>query len=151
VVVILDACYSGMFIGKSSSAGAGTDFNDQVMRAFEGTPQKKGLTTQKYQVITACRQGETSVSVGFYMYGSSVYVGLSTYYLAMAGGYDILYPERSEFAGDASGDGIITFLEAFNFADAKVDAFRRNYPSLGITQDMRYSASNPNLPLFGRR
>ena len=152
VVVILDACYSGMFIGKSTASAArmGTDFNAQVMRSFEGSLQKKGLTTSKYQVMTACRKGETSVSVGFYSSGSSTYVGLSTYYLAMAGGYDLLDPAFNAFAGDASGDGVATFAEAFSYADAGVDAFRTKYPSLGITQDMRCSASNPGLPLFGR-
>ncbi len=152
VVIVLDACYSGMFIGKSAAlAGSmGTDFNAQVMRSFEGTLQKKGLTTSKYQVMTACRKGETAVSVGFYSSGSSTYVGLSTYYLAMAGGYDMLDPAFSAFAGDVSGDGVVTFAEAFAYADTGVDAFRNKYPSLGISQDMRFSASNPGLPLFGR-
>lgn len=49
-------------------------------------------------------------------------------------GHDLLHPSLSAFAGDASGDGVVTFIEAFNYADAGVDAFRGNCPSLGITR-----------------
>jgi hypothetical protein len=154
VIVILDSCYSGMFISKSAGlTGADTGFNDAVLNAFRGNTGivKKALTTTNYSVITASRKDETSVSVGFSSNGSPVYVGLATYYLAMGAGYDILNPASSAFGSDTSPkDGIATFDEVFSYADAKVDAFRAKYPSLGITQDMQYYTANGALPVFGR-
>jgi len=154
VIVILDSCYSGMFISKSAGlTGADTGFNDAVLNAFRGNTGivKKALTTTNYSVITASRKDETSVSVGFSSNGSPVYVGLATYYLAMGAGYDILNPASSVFGSDTSPkDGIATFDEVFSYADAKVDAFRAKYPSLGITQDMQYYTANGALPVFGR-
>ena len=156
VIVVLDSCYSGMFIGKSAGitqTAADTGFNDTVVNAFKGSATfvKKGLTTTNYSVITASRKDETSVSVGFSNNGSPVYVGLATYYLAMGAGYDILNPANSGFGSDASPkDGIATFGEVFSYADARVDAFRAKYPTLGITQDMQYYTADGTLPVFGR-
>ena len=157
VVVILDSCYSGMFISKSSGTtqtGADTGFNDTVVNAFKGESSpfvKKALTATNYSVITASRKDEASVSVGFSNNGTPVYVGLATYYLAMGAGYDILNPAGSGFACDVSPkDAVATFGEVFSYADARVDAFRAKYPSLGITQDMQYYTADGTLPLFGR-
>jgi len=158
VIVILDSCYSGMFISKSagSASAADTGFNDTVLNAFRGSAGstgivKKALTTTNYSVITASRKDELSVSVGFSANGSPLYVGLATYYLAMGAGYDILKPSSSGFLSDTNPkDGIATFDEVFSFADAKVDAFRAKYPSMGITQDMQYFTTNGALPVFGR-
>lgn len=158
VIVVLDSCYSGMFIGKSAGitqTAVDTGFNDTILNAFKGgsdaTFVKKGLTTTNYSVITASRKNEASVSVGFSNNGSPLYVGLATYYLAMGAGYDILNPASSGFGSDASPkDGIATFGEVFSYADAKVDAFRAKYPSLGITQDMQCHTADGTLPVFGR-
>jgi len=151
VIVILDACYSGMFIGKGADGGTDSaDYNDQVMSAFFSL-QPKGLTTGGYHVITACRKAETSLSVGRSVNGKLTYVGLSSYYLATAGGYDFFNPAPTALCSDTSpSDGIATFGEVFAFADRNVDQFRKRYNAPDVTQDMQYFSSNPDLPLFGR-
>jgi hypothetical protein len=151
VVVILDSCFSGMFVGKSTNTASGESFDDKVMSAFTGPLKSKGLTTSKYHVITACRKGETSVSVGYTASGSTTYVGLSTYFLAIAGGYDLFKPSDTTFYGDSlPQDGIATFGEVFTFADTYVDQFVASYNSSQLTQDMQYYTTNIGFPLFGR-
>ncbi len=152
VVVILDSCYSGMFIGKSTSAAASSEtFNDVVMDAFAPAIKTKGLTTSKYHVITACRKGETSLSVGYNNGSSVTWVGLATYYLAKGAGYDLLNPTDTTFYADKSpADSIATFGEVFAYADYYVDLFRATYSSYNVTQDMQYSTANTSYPLFGR-
>ena len=159
VIVILDSCFSGMFIGKGATAAEakalGKSFDAQVMGAFKGSskdgPTAKGLTSNKYQVITACRKAETSVSVGYTRSGSTTYVGLATYFIAVAGGYDLFNPSDTKFYGDCSPkDGVDTFAEVFTFADTYVDQFVASYDSESLTQDMQYSCSDIGFPLFGR-
>ncbi len=157
VVVILDSCFSGMFIGKGagSTAASGASFDNAVMSAFASPSnskiQSKALTTSKYHVITACRKGETSVSVGYTSSGSTTYVGLATYFIAIAGGYDLFKPSDTTFYGDSiPQDRVATFGEVFTFADIYVDQFVASYNSPKLTQDMQYFTTNIGFPLFGR-
>lgn len=152
VIVILDSCYSGMFIGKSTTSGSSVSagFNSKVMNAFTAI-QAKGLTSTQYHVITACRKNETSLSVGYSTSSGVTYVGLASYYLAIAGGYDLFNSTDNTFYGDYSPvDNIATFSEVFAFADHYVDAFRTSYNSPDVTQDMQYFSSDTSLPIFGR-
>jgi hypothetical protein len=159
VIVILDSCFSGMFIGKSVTStqakALGKSFDAQIMGAFKGSSKSalssKALTSGKYQVITACRKGETSVSVGYTKSGTTTYVGLATYFIAIAGGYDLFNPTDTKFYGDFNPtDGVDTFAEVFTFADTYVDQFVASYDSEDLTQDMQYSCSDIGFALFGR-
>ena len=150
VIVVLDSCFSGMFIGKSATANA-TSFDNVVMNAFAGPFKAKGLTTSKYHVITASRKGESSVSVGYSYNGSVTYVGLATYYFAVAGGYDLFNPANTTFYGDnAPKDDVATFIELFDFADRNVDLFVIACNSPYLTQDMQYYSDDENFPILGR-
>ena len=57
-VVLLDCCYSGGFIGKGEDEVTSddlVDFNNDVINVFSQSSSKKGnLTTNRYQVLTAC-------------------------------------------------------------------------------------------------
>lgn len=151
VIVILDSCFSGMFIGKSATSFTPDEesFNDAVTGAF--AIQAKGLTSSQYHVITACRKNETSLSVGYYSGKTVTYVGLASYYLAVAGGYDLFNPSATALNCDKTPkDNIATFKEVFDFADYYVDQFRIGYDSPDVTQDMQYFSGDTSLPLFGR-
>lgn len=111
----------------------------------------KGLTSSKYHVITACRKGETSVSVGYSYNGAVTYVGLATYYFALAGGYDLFNPTDTNFYGDKSPkDNVGTLLEMYSYADLNVDRFVIACNSSYLTQDMQYFTQDENYPLLGR-
>jgi hypothetical protein len=150
VVVVLDSCFSGMVIGKNATVSAAS-FDNTVAGAFETPFKAKGLTSGKYHVITACRKGETSVSVGYSYSGSVTYVGLATFYLALAGGYDLFHPADTNFYGDnAPRDNVGTFIELFNYADTNVDMFVIACNSPYLTQDMQYYTEDESFPLLGR-
>ena len=157
VIVILDSCFSGMFIGKngvvtkSAAAFNPKSFNQVIGGAFTG-PQAKGLTTSKYHVITASRKNETSMNVyfGSTSDGYRVYVGLCTYYLACAGGYNLGDPTANVLYADANSDKIATIKEVYDFADYYVDKYVLNANNPKITQDMQYFTTNTSFPIFGR-
>jgi hypothetical protein len=78
-------------------------------------------------------------------------VGLASYFLAVAGGYDLFNPAGAALNSDNSPkDKIATFKEVFDFADYYVDQFRANCNSPDVTQDMQYSSGDTELPVFGR-
>jgi hypothetical protein len=166
VIVILDSCYSGMFISKGgvvtkslTSFDPGS-FNSLVGSAFTGV-QAKGLTTSKYYVITACSKNEYSYNVSVSTGDSA---GLATLFIAMGCGYDLLDTGDTTLlcdgayynhgTGAGNGDGIGSIEEVFNYADVNVDymaaymAAYWNDPS--ITQDMQYFATDTSFPVVGR-
>ena len=157
VIVILDSCFSGMFIGKngvvtkSAAAFNPKSFNQVIGGAFT-EPQAKGLTTSKYHVITASRKNETSMNVyfGSTSDGYRVYVGLCTYYLACAGGYNLGDQTANVLYADANSDKIATIKEVYDFADYYVDKYVLNANNPKITQDMQYFTTNTSFPIFGR-
>ena len=157
VIVILDSCFSGMFIGKngvvtkSAAASDPKSFNQVIGGAFTG-PQAKGLTTSKYHVITASRKNETSLSVHFGTTsdGYRVYVGLSTYYLACAGGYILGDQTTNVLYADTNSNKIATIKEVYDFADYYVDKYVLSANNPRITQDMQYFTTNTSFPIFGR-
>jgi hypothetical protein len=102
-IVLLDCCYSGHAIERSS-----TGFNDAVILAFSKTP-KEILNKQGYIVLTASSRETTSDSMVSGDYGFGVF----TYGLCYSGGYDHWYQEwLSSMAGDANGDQAISVEEA---------------------------------------
>ncbi len=158
VIVILDSCYSGMFIGKNGSKGmvkSPVTFNpiayNKVIRDAFTTPAAKGLTTSKYHVITACRKGETSINVpALSTSGGMIYTGLATLFIAMGSGFDLYDTADTTLLADINHNNIATIKEVFDFADAEVDARVAALNDPEITQDMQYFTTNDNYPLFGR-
>ena len=156
VIVVLDSCFSGMFIGKSASKGTSAAFDPKayntVIRDAFTAPAAKGLTTGKYQVITACRKGETSINVlaGTTTGGTKVYCGLATLFIAQGSGYDLYNASNTALQSDTNNNSIATIQEVFDFADAKVDDIVARWNEPNITQDMQYFTTNTSYPLFGR-
>lgn len=159
VIVVLDSCYSGMFIGKNLKGGSSAkyiapfnpkSFNSVIGSAFTA-PRAKGLTTGKYQVITACRKGETSMNFPALSSGSgTVYTGLATLYIAQGCGFNLYDQDNPALLCDGNNNQIGTIKEIFDYADARVDAYVASKDDPDITQDMQYFTTNAEFPIVGR-
>lgn len=157
VIVILDSCFSGMFIGKSGTVSKSAaafnpkGFNEVIGDAFSG-PQAKGLTSSKYHVITGCRKNESAMSgqVGTTSSGDEVWIGFSSYFIALAGGFDLFDQDANDLNCDLNDNKIATIKEVFDFADYYVDQLIADINDPEITQDMQYYTTNTSYPIFGR-
>lgn len=171
VIVILDSCFSGQFIGKAAgeqvTQAEVERFNRSVVSAFSSI-QAKNLTGPKYQVITASRGHELSNSAGFLPDGATdesqvVMLGIASYYLSVAGGYDYFAPGSTKLRGDANRDRLVSMKEACAYAEKRVKSWReyinqvwgpnqedgmQDYPY--TTQSVQVWPANSSYPLFGR-
>lgn len=126
--VLIDACHSGSFIGKSVRNDVIVDANasaDTFASAFTAafTSTEKRIDKSGYFVITASHSTELSWE---YIQGNNRF-GIFTYYLlegigwSRTGGHAL-----SSLAADANGNKLVTFTEAYSYAYAKVKAVQQN-------------------------
>lgn len=125
--VIIDACNSGSFIGKSPTvqsesldpAASADAFSSAFTAAFAGS--SKRIDKPGYFVLTAAHSSELSWE--YRINGKPV--GIFTYFLlegigwSHTGGYAL-----GAMNADFNGNRIVTFTEAFNYAYAKVKTIR---------------------------
>lgn len=119
-IVILDSCYSGANIGKSTDSTAA--FNSAVISAFSAAARSStNLADEGYIVLTACSKDQMSYSLssdGIY------YFGAFTYGVCYGSGYDsYLRQSLGSLSADDNGDGKITLGEAYSEAVACVSQF----------------------------
>ena len=110
-IVILDCCYSGSFINKSTDgSGSPSSFNSAIVSAFSYINRDDGnLAANGYQVLTACRKDETSDS----LVSGNISFGAFTYSVCYGSGYDEWNQvSLGNLPADANGDGAITLGEA---------------------------------------
>lgn len=149
-IVILDCCHSGGMISRSGTMAVmsmGADVraaNSAVIAAFSGGGMLRSrsatdLAASPYLVMTACRSEELS-------YEWKGRYGLYTYYLCMALGYNIDTASGGIAPADADGDDVVTFEEAYRFANENAYNITSPY---GIVQDAQMYPSNANW--FGLR
>ena len=94
VIVLLDACYAGAFIGKENVKYEFTpeEFNENVINAFSGQFTRDNLCHPKFQVLTSCRSNQESTGTD-YPFGDDYDYGFFTAnYRAGCGYDDFCYP-----------------------------------------------------------
>lgn len=76
-IILIDACESGSFIGKSLMApGKSQDFPSLVIEHFSASQNAKSLAAQKYRVITSAHSSEDSYEINLhYFYGNFIIGG----------------------------------------------------------------------------
>ena len=141
-IIIIDACYSGAFIGKSavsSSTGSAKSFNDAVIAAFSAQP-RSNLAQNNYIVLTACSKSEEA----YEFQANFKYFGLFTYSLCKGSGADYPYLRYCPMQADQNGnqDGRTSLSEAFTYSKKIVNQ------QLPI-QNVQYHG-DPNSTLWAR-
>lgn len=137
-MVLIDACYSGDFVAKSSDPEqAASAFNSDVISAFtQSESSSKTLNIPGYKVMTACSGDQVSYEM---VYDKSASAFATTNYAPHAAGeYWIgafneafhnaagLYEPVpfSVMYGDANSDGSISLNEMYLYASDRVSEFQ---------------------------
>ena len=123
--VIIDACHSGSFIGKSATQPAGLDANasaDDFAAAFTAAfaGDAKRIDQPGYFVLTAAHSSQLSWE--YRINGKPV--GIFTNFLLEGIGWSHTGGHAVGLNADANGNRIVTFTEAFNYAYGKVKTIR---------------------------
>lgn len=114
-IVILDCCYSGNAINRSTGDETSVDlsaFNRALISGLTSQSRSsENLADGGYIVLTACSKDQTSVSLTG---DNSYYWGAFTYGLCYGSGYDEWNRTVLGYLpADTSGDGVITLTEAY--------------------------------------
>lgn len=109
-IVLLDCCYSGSSISRSTASPS--SFNSAIISALSSASRSsENLADSGYVVLTACRQDQMSVSVGE---NNENMFGAFTYGLCYGSGYDEWKKTSlGRMPADSNGDGAITLSEAY--------------------------------------
>ena len=146
-VVLIDACFSGNLIGKSTAtiaakASAEADataesavqesttkeamaaFNSAFVSAFAtGMSAKSTLNTGGYYVMTAAHSTELSWEVSF----SGKPMGIFTYYLTRGCGWNGASNTANSKYADTNSNGILTLNEAYTYAKNMTGTYIAQY------------------------
>lgn len=141
-IVILDCCYSGKTIGRSTDAqeAAAAAFNSAVISAFSAMPRAAdNLADEGFIVLTACRGDQQSLTVADWANG--YYFGAFTYSLCYGSGYDE-WERRllGNLPADQDGNGAITLAEAIGGVNARI-AFLNSMMGGAVKQAVQYYGS----------
>ncbi|MBE5814995.1 MAG: hypothetical protein E7320_07320 [Clostridiales bacterium] len=165
-IVLLDSCYSGMFIDKTGNgdimfisekdaAALGADkamtdqeameaFTNNVINVFAAAEKADNLATSKYYVMTGCSKYQTSAE----LISGGTRFGLFTNVLLEASGYNS--PSGSFYAvqyGDADNNGKLTLKELYSYTYSGVNEIA---DMLGITQSVRVYPTNSSFVCWGK-
>ena len=141
-IVIIDACFSGNFVGKNARAASSehSDFVVNFMAGFAGG-LRSNLAAAGYYVITAASSTQTSAEGTITDGSASGRVGFFTYGLTKGCGFDNVKKAVCPKHADANSDGVLTLNEVYTYA-------RDVASSLNSTQTAQVSPSNSSYPLF---
>lgn len=165
-IVLLDSCYSGMFIDKTGNgdilfvsekeaAALGVDkamtdqeameaFNENVINVFAAAEKADNLATSKYYVMTGCSKYQTSAE----LISGGTRFGLFTNVLLEASGYN---SRNGSFYtvqyGDADSNGKLTLKELYSYTYSGVNEIA---DMLGITQSVRVYPTNSSFVCWGK-
>ena len=148
VVVILDSCYSGGFIGKGQSASG---YNEGVISAFEGNA-KANLATGKYTVLTACRGNQLSYSPALQISPNNIkYYGMATALIVESAGYNCLNNTAVNQYADTNKDKKVTVNECVKYVHKNVDLINSSLSGDNrMDQDMQYYTQSGSTVLFAK-
>lgn len=165
-LVLLDSCYSGMFINKSNNGdiifvsekeaeALGFDktmsdqeamdtFTENVINVFAAADKASNLATSNYYVMTGCSKYQTSAE----LISGSTRFGLFTNQLLEASGYSSnsgsFYPIMY---GDTNNSGKLSLKELYDYTYKGVNEIAEY---LGISQSVRVYPSNSNFVCWSK-
>lgn len=117
-IVIVDACYSGSLIGRSSDASAktGDSFVSGFISAFSTglrSRSSENLADNGYYVIAAAQSTELSYEYSSRINGVWVDYGVFSWALCLGCGYDLTRQIHTSVTADRDGNGVVSFQEAY--------------------------------------
>lgn len=119
-IVLLDSCYSGSAISRSTdSTSSPSSFTRAIVSAFSSAARSSvNLEDAGYIVLTSCSQTQTSISLSG---DGSHFWGVFTYGLCYGSGYDEWNQvSLGRLPADSNSDGAITLGEAYNGVQERV-------------------------------
>ena len=145
-VVIIDACYSGGFIGKGKgeikiSKEELESFNDEIINVFSQAQSKGLLTTNQYKVLTACHYYQESMGLYPIVPGDFDPFGVFTMALCEGCGYSDSYP------ADTNLDTMVSLQEAYLYVKSYVTELDAQIPYISITQDVQVYPNNSTFTI----
>ena len=138
-IVIVDACYSGNLIGRSTPTDAAVEkFAYDFLSTFSG-PSTKGLNLAagNYYVITAAHSSQMSYELTTQ---DGAHFGVFTFAFCKGCGYDEKENVSCPLYADTNQDRVITFQEAFQYA---------RYTALSIYSKQTAQEWSQNGSMFG--
>ncbi|MBA7493406.1 hypothetical protein ES702_03964 [subsurface metagenome] len=138
-VVIIDACHSGGFIGKSMdetiiSKEKLESFNDEVINVFSQAQPKGLLTTNQYKVLTSCHYNQECMELAPTTPGDFDPFGVFTMALCEGCGYSGSYP------ADTNMDTMVSLQEAYLYVKDCVFYY-------GVDQDVQVYPNNSTFSI----
>jgi len=130
-VIIIDACRSGGFIGKSKRGL--TSFNDEIISVFSQYQSKDLLITNQYKVLTSCRYDQECY--GTQPVADEPPLGVFTKALCEGCGYNYNYP------ADTNGDTKVNLQEAYIYVKNWVQYY------YGDLQDVQVYPDDSSYPI----
>ena len=130
-IVIIDACYSGNMIGKSTDASGPAAFTSAFISGFSSF-NKANLASNGYHVMTACSKDQRSQSLS----DGRIAFGAFTFGICYGSGYDEW--DQAFISGmpaDTNGDGAITLGESYAMAVEQVEWLKAQ---VGFDQSAQY-------------
>lgn len=117
IVVIIDACNSGGFIGRSE-----LDFSEGFVHAFSGASVASGLRMSKYKIICSSGLEQQSYRLGFAgaPQGSESIATVLARCLSEGAGWDLIGDKRSAMRADVDFDGTVTLSDMAEFLNQRI-------------------------------
>ena len=143
IVVIIDCCSSGAFIGKAEQVDT---FTSSVVASF--TDEMSGLRSDKYLVLTSAAGKEDSFRRSFT--GENDEQGMATIFarsLCEGAGWDIINDRVCSFKADSNKDKQITFNEIYRYTVRRVLYYLKD---TGKTQTVCTNNPGDGTVLFAR-
>lgn len=146
VVVIVDACNSGGFIGAGE-----TEFPSGFTDAFAGAAVSGGFHSSKYKVICSSGREQQSYRLGF----AGADVSESTIGTVLArclcegAGWDFIGDKRSAMRADADFDGVVSLSDMQVFLDQRIEWYLAQTGG-AFEQNVQVYPENDGFVLFRR-
>ena len=118
IVVIVDACNSGGFIGRTEE-----NFGAGFVDSFSGAAVASGLRMSKYKVICSSGAEQQSYRLGFNgaPEGSESIATVLARCLCEGAGWDLIGDKRSAMRADVDFDGTVTLSDMAEFLDQRIE------------------------------
>ena len=128
-IVIIDACYSGVWVPDSgfpasarfAQLDGAASFAEDFVNAFSGFRVARGVPGD-YYVIAAARDTEKSREIPISSGGLTRVMGCFTYTLCLGCGWNGVTSRTVSPAADANGDGAVSLAEAWAYAGREAHA-----------------------------
>lgn len=146
VVVIVDACNSGGFIGAAEET-----FAQGFAGAFAGATAGSGLRLSKYKVICSSGLEQQSYRLGFAgaPEGAESIGTLLARCLCEGAGWDFIGDKRSAMRADADFDGTVTLGDMQVFLDQRIGWYLQQIGG-SYEQNVQVYPENDGFVLFER-